>query len=92
MATFTPPVDRLPLAPPFERWKYDRGRTVYRAGGAWVETTNPPWDTLAAADALPAGDTSESSVPGRYAFLGGYQFTVSAAVAAELQAAGYVTT
>lgn len=70
------------------------GKTVYRVGGVWSETANPPWATIAAADVVaaadrPGGERTDSTDRDRYVFLGGRVYEVSAAVAAELTAAGY---
>lgn len=94
MPTFTTPVDRRPLGKPFERWKYDRGRTVYKKDGTWVETTDPLWSVIAEADLVaqasrPGGERTDGTDRDRYLFLGGRVYEVSAAVAAELTTAGY---
>lgn len=94
MPTFNTPVDRLPMGKPFERWKYERGRTVYKLGGEWVETIDPLWSVIAEADLVaaadrPGGERTDGTDRDRYLFLGGRAYEVSAAVAAELTTAGY---
>jgi hypothetical protein len=68
------------------RWRW--GQTVYRSGGTWRVGHVFDHDTLAAADALPAGDTSESSYAGKYVWIGGHTFTVTEAIKTAILAAG----
>lgn len=93
MATFSGPVDQMPFAPPLERWTYDRGRTVYRSGGTWVEGSDFEWDILAAADVVAVADRpggeKVDGVNDAYVFLGGRVYEVSSAVATALTNAGY---
>lgn len=94
MPTFSGPTIRLPFAPPLHNWRYDKGVTVYRKDGAWVETTDPYWPTIKTADIVavanrPGGDKTDDTSGDRYLFRGGYVYTVSDAVAAELTTAGY---
>ena len=94
MATFNTPTDRLPFKGLLSNWMYNRGRTVYRLDGTWVETTDPYWDTIAAADIVavadrPGGERTDGTDRDRYLFLGGRTYTVSAAVASTLTSAGY---
>lgn len=94
MPTFTTPVDRRPLGKPFERWKYDRGRTVYKKNGTWHEVSDPLWSEIEAADIVaaanrPGGERTDGTNRDRYLFLGGRTYTVSSAVGSELTAAGY---
>lgn len=91
--TFSGPVDRLPFAPPLHQWRWERGRTVYRTGEAWVETTEPLQSVLEAADVVAVADRpGGEKMDGRrdyYVFRGGYVYEVSDAVATELTTAGY---
>lgn len=94
MATFTGPVDRIPFAPPFDMFKFERGRTVYRLNGAWHEDAEPEWATIAAADLVaaasrPGGERTDGTDRDRYLFLGGHTYTVSSTVATDLTNAGY---
>lgn len=88
MATFNPPTDRMPFAPPLEQFTYPRGRTVYRSGGAWHEGSGFDWDTLAAADVVAVADRpggeKVDNLNDHYVFLGGRVYTVSSAVATAL--------
>lgn len=85
MATFTPPTvaevpwvnaDSTPLARRLFRHygPLDRGRTVVRIGGVYSTVDNPDQLTLASATEV---------------YLGGHVYTVTAAVATALIAAGY---
>lgn len=91
---FTTPTTREPFAPPFERFRYDRGKTIYRSGGTWFVGQDFPWSTLRDADLVdpadrPGGERTDGTDRDRYLFLGGRTYTVSDAVASELTDAGY---
>lgn len=87
------PVDRIPMPPPLHQWKIDRGRTVYRKDGTWHEGTNFLYSVIKESDVVAAADRpgGERFVNDKdtYCFLGGRRYTVSSAIATELQAAGY---
>lgn len=94
MPTFSPPVERRPLAKPFQRWKYDRGRTVYKKNSVWHEVSDPSWEEIATADVVavanrPGGERTDGTNQDRYLFLGGREYTISTAVGTELVAAGF---
>lgn len=67
------------------RWKWRWGQTVYKSGGTWTVGHTFDHDTLAAADSLP--DASESSYEGKYVWIGGHKFDVTADIQTEIEAA-----
>lgn len=99
MPVFTPPL-RLEWtfadgvsAPSDKRfWSHfgpqPRGRSVIKIAGVWTTVDVPTSDQVS--QATPIVDTHGYSVPG--AFIGGHEYEVTATVAAELTAAGYVVT
>lgn len=101
MPTFAGPTDNQPFSGLLSRWHYPRGRTVYRYNGTWYEGNEFPWgsdqvvglrdaDVVPVAD-RPGGERTDGTDRDRYLFLGGRVYTVSAAVATTLAAAGYST-
>lgn len=96
MASFTPPLRtdwtyaegvREPSSRQF--WAHfgaqPRGRSLLKIAGTWTLVDYPTTDQINSATRIV--DTNGESVPG--AFLGGHVYPVTAAVADELQAAGY---
>lgn len=91
MPTYEPPYTNEPMIGMgymLDRFTWRWGQTVYKSGGAWKVGHNFDHDTLAAADDLPAGDTSESSYEGKYVWVGGHVFTVTETIKTEIVAAG----
>lgn len=87
------PVDRIPFKRPLHQWTTTRGRTVYRKGGVWVETSDPLYSEIEQSDVVAAADRpgGERFVHDKdtLCFLGGRRYTISSAVATVLTAAGY---
>lgn len=96
MPLYTGPVEERPFARPLERWGYDRGRTVYRAGGTWMIGSDFDWATIAAADVVPVadrpgGERTDGTDRDRFLFIGGKEYDVSDAVFDALVAAGFAS-
>lgn len=90
---FHPPTYRYQLPSPLHPWKHDRGKTVRKKDGVWIEEAESTWDELAASDVVAQADwPGGEKIDGHrdfYVFLGGRNYTVSDAVATELSDAGY---
>lgn len=68
-----------------------KGKSVVKTGGTFTtyESGSITQDIMTAADSFAVGDSSASSVPGKYCWLGGKSYEVSSSVRTELTNAGY---
>lgn len=100
--TFNPPTQALQFTGLIHQWRTDQGVSVWRYNGTWYQSSEPFWgnetsigikdaDVVAKAD-RPGGERTDNTDRDRYLFLGGRVYTISAAVAATLVAAGYAPT